>query len=131
MCVWVRVGEEGVRGEGGWEGVYCACALCVCVCVCVCVCFPTIPTCPLDLALTPTLDMGTLPAPYGQMEELQIELTALRHLVRLKNKELRTIRRLSETILQQRSEVRGAGGGVERGHMSSAGGCVRDGLDYA
>jgi hypothetical protein len=40
------------------------------------------------------------------MEELQIELTALRHLVRLKNKELRTIRRLSETILQQRSEVR-------------------------
>ncbi len=42
----------------------------------------------------------------GQIEELRIELTALRHLVRLKNKELRTIRRLSETILSQRSEVR-------------------------
>jgi hypothetical protein len=40
-----------------------------------------------------------------QVEELRIELSALRHLVRLKNKELRTLRRLSETILSQRSEV--------------------------
>ena len=39
------------------------------------------------------------------MGDLKAEVGALHHLVRLKNKELRTIRRLAETILSQRTEV--------------------------
>lgn len=41
----------------------------------------------------------------GQVGDLKAEVAALHHLVKLKNKELRTIRRLAETILSQRTEV--------------------------
>lgn len=37
--------------------------------------------------------------------ELQVEVNGLRQLVKLKNKELRTIKRLAQTILSQRTEV--------------------------
>ena len=38
-------------------------------------------------------------------EEMRLEIQGLRHLIKLKNKELKTLKRLSYTILSQRSEV--------------------------
>lgn len=41
----------------------------------------------------------------GETEDMRLEVHALRQLIKLKNKELRTLKRLSETILSQRTEV--------------------------
>lgn len=41
----------------------------------------------------------------SQTEELALEVNGLRQLVKLKNKELRTIKKLAQTILSQRTEV--------------------------
>lgn len=41
-----------------------------------------------------------------EVEEVQLEVAGLRQLVKLKNKELRTVKKLAQTILDQRTEVR-------------------------
>jgi hypothetical protein len=51
-----------------------------------------------------TVDL-VLRARWWQLEDTTLDSAALRNLLALKNKELRTVKKLAQTILDQRTEV--------------------------